>query len=318
MHSHTVEPWQHSHVFLGHRHDEHERRLWLVVALTATMMVAEIVGGMIFGSMALVADGWHMSTHAGALAIAAVAYRFAREHAHDERFAFGTAKLGELAGFASAVTLGVIAVLIGVESVERLYSPIAIDFDQAIVIAAAGLAVNLVSAWLLHHGEADGEEGEHDHARDHNIEAAYFHVLADAVTSVLAIMALTAGRFLGWSWLDPAAGLVGAFVIAHWSVRLIRSSSAVLLDLTPDPGLARLIRTRLEVGGDRVSDLHLWRLGPGHNALIASVVTDTPQSPSAYKSRLADIKGLSHVTVEVHRCPGHHLAAATSPLTVRS
>lgn len=314
MHSHTVEPWQHSHVFLGHRHDEHERRTWLVVALTATMMVAEIVGGMIFGSMALVADGWHMSTHAGALAIAAVAYRFAREHAHDERFTFGTAKLGELAGFASAVILGVIALLIGVESVERLYSPIAIDFDQAIAIAAVGLAVNLISAWLLHHGEADGEEGEHDHVRDHNIEAAYFHVLADAVTSVLAITALTAGRFLGWSWLDPAAGLVGAFVIAHWSVRLIRSSGAVLLDLTPDPGLARLIRTRLEVGGDRVSDLHLWRLGPGHNALIASVVTDTPQSPSAYKSRLADIKGLSHVTVEVHRCPGHHLGAAVSPL----
>jgi cation diffusion facilitator family transporter len=322
MHDHSLQRWRHEHVFLGEKHDRHERRTWLVVALTAVMMVGEIVGGSIFGSMALVADGWHMSTHAAALAIAALAYRFARTHAHDPRFSFGTGKLGELAGFTSALILLMIALLVGYESVSRLLSPIPIGFAQAIPIAVLGLAVNLVSAWLLHdhdHGQGHDQDHGHGHGRDHgghadghghhhgdtNMRAAYVHVLADALTSVLAIAALVAGRLYGWVWLDPVIGLVGTVVIAAWSVSLIRSAGAVLLDTVPSESLVGLVRERLEREGDRVADLHLWRLGPGHVGLIAVVVADRPLPPDAYKARLAGIPGLSHVTVEVHACPEH-------------
>jgi cation diffusion facilitator family transporter len=320
MHSHSLANWQHRHVYLGEKHGRHERRTWFVVALTAVMTVAEIVGGHIYGSMALIADGWHMSTHAGALAIAALAYRFARSHAHDPRFSFGTGKLGELAGFASAVILGVVALVIAYESAERLLSPVPIRYEQAIMIAIIGLAVNLASAALLydeeHHRHAPHDH-QHDHehhrvdARDHNIRSAYYHVLADAMTSVLAIFALVAGRFYGWAFMDPLMGIVGALVILHWSIGLMRSAGAVLVDAVPDRRLAALVRRRLEVDGDQLADLHLWRLGPGHTALIAAVVSDHPQAPEAYKSRLEGIAGLSHVTVEVHRCErGSQPAAA--------
>jgi cation diffusion facilitator family transporter len=313
MHTQTLENWQHSHVFLGPGHDENERRTWVVVALTAVMMVAEITGGTIFGSMALVADGWHMSTHAGALAIAAVAYRFARRHAQDQRFGFGTGKLGELAGYSSAIILAVIALLIGYESALRLLNPMPISFDQAIAIAVIGLAVNLASAWLLRdehsHGGHDHdldtnhvEREEHHHHHDHNLRAAYLHVLADALTSILAITALLAGRLYGWVWMDPLMGIVGALVITHWSLGLLRSSAAVLLDTVPDPRLAARMKSRLEQGTDRVADLHLWRLGPGHFGVVASIVSDEPQAPDAYKARLAGFGGLSHVTVEVQAC----------------
>jgi cation diffusion facilitator family transporter len=314
MHTHTLENWQHSHVFLGRRHDRNERRTWLVVALTAVMMVAEVIGGTIFGSMALVADGWHMSTHAGALAVAALAYRFARRHAHDERFGFGTGKLGELAGYSSAIVLALIALLIGYESALRLISPVPISFDQAIAIAAAGLIVNLASAWVLRDARIDGDHSHdddhaghrirshHHHHHDHNLRAAYLHVLADALTSVLAIAALLAGRFFGWAWMDPAIGIVGAVVIGRWSVGLLRSSGAVLLDTVPDAPLAAQLKERLEQGTDRVADLHLWRLGPGHLGVVASIVSDAPQAPEAYKARLAEFAGLSHVTVEVNAC----------------
>jgi len=285
----------------------------VVVALTAVMMVAEITGGTIFGSMALVADGWHMSTHAGALAIAAVAYRFARRHAQDQRFGFGTGKLGELAGYSSAIILAVIALLIGYESALRLLNPMPISFDQAIAIAVIGLAVNLASAWLLRdehsHGGHDHdldtnhvEREEHHHHHDHNLRAAYLHVLADALTSILAITALLAGRLYGWVWMDPLMGIVGALVITHWSLGLLRSSAAVLLDTVPDPRLAARMKSRLEQGTDRVADLHLWRLGPGHFGVVASIVSDEPQAPDAYKARLAGFGGLSHVTVEVQAC----------------
>lgn len=319
MHTHSVEPWQHPHIFLGSKHERHERRTWIVVALTAVMMVAEIVGGTIFGSMAVVADGWHMSTHAGALTIAALAYRFARRHARDARFTFGTGKVGELAAFCSAVILALIAALIGYESVLRLYAPVAIHFEQATWLAVIGLGVNLVSAWALfdrdhhhsHRGHDEHDHGHHHHhAHDTNIRAAYVHVLADALTSVLAIVGLLAGRFYGWVWMDPAMALVGVAVILSWSLGLLRSSGTVLLDMVPDRHLAGTIRRRLEVDGDRVSDLHLWRLGPGHAGLIAAVVSDHPQEPSAYKRRLEGIAGLSHVTVEVHRCEDHRRAAA--------
>jgi cation diffusion facilitator family transporter len=228
MHDHSIRSWQHEHVFLGQKHARHERRTWFVVALTAVMMVAEIVGGTIFGSMALVADGWHMSTHAAALAIAALAYRFARSHAHDARFAFGTGKLGELAGFSSAIILALIALLIGYESVMRLMSPVSIHFGEATAVAAVGLAVNVASAWLLfdqdHHHHHDEDGHVHHHHHDSNIRAAYVHVLADALISVLAIVALVSGRYLGWVWLDPVIGIVGALVIAQWAVGLMRTA----------------------------------------------------------------------------------------------
>jgi cation diffusion facilitator family transporter len=309
MHTQSLDAWRHEHVFLGARHERNEGRTWFVVGLTAAMMMVEIVGGTIFGSMALIADGWHMSTHAGALAIAALSYRYARRHAHDGRFAFGTGKLGELAGFSSAIILAIIAILIGYESAARLMSPVAISYDQAIVIALVGLAVNLGSAWLLRDAPERGHAHPHDdsdrhqsHHHDHNLRAAYLHVLADALTSVLAVAALTAGLVYGWSWMDPIMGIVGALVIAHWSVGLLRSSGAVLLDATPDASLATRVKKRLEVGSDRVADLHLWRLGPGHVGVIASIVSDTPQAPEAYKARLAGLDILSHVTVEVHAC----------------
>jgi cation diffusion facilitator family transporter len=320
VHSHTLADWRHEHVFLGAAHDRNERRTWLVVGLTAAMMLAEIAGGTVFGSMALLADGWHMSTHAGALGIAAFAYRYARSHAHDPRFAFGTGKLGDLAGFTSAIVLAMIALAIGYESVMRLFQPVTIHYGEATAIAAVGLAVNLASAWLLggeHHHDHEHhrahDDGDHDHHghhghghHDHNLRAAYWHVLADALTSVLAIAGLLAAWLYGWTWLDPAIGIVGALVIAHWSWGLIRDAGTVLLDAAPNRALRDAIRQRLEIGHDRIADLHVWRLGPGHNAAIVSLVADVPQAVEHYKARLDDVPELSHVTVEVHRCAGPH------------
>jgi len=315
MHAHTLDGWRHEHVFLGAHHSRNERRSWAVVALCGAMMAAEVAGGALFGSMALVADGLHMSTHAGALVIAAFAYAYARRHARDERFAFGTGKLGDLAAFASAIVLAMIAVLIGYESLGRLWHPVAIAFGEAIPIAALGLCVNLLSAWLLRdehdepHGHAHADDGEHHrhaHHADHNLRAAYVHVVADAAVSVLAIIALGGGLLLGWVWMDPLMGLIGALVIANWSWNLVRQSGAVLLDMRSDGGIAPEIARRLETGGDRVVDLHLWRIGPGHKAAVVSLVSDRPEPPASYKARLAGLAGLSHVTVEVQPCPGPH------------
>ncbi len=322
MHAESLESWRHEHVFLGEHHQRNERRSWAVVGLCGTMMVAEIAGGWLWGSMALIADGLHMSTHAGALVIAALAYSFARRHATDERFAFGTGKLGDLAAFASAIVLAMIALLIGYESLDRLFNPVAIAFNEAIPLAALGLAVNLVSAWLLHeerpagaaaHSHAAGHGHDHhdhhhhhEHHADHNLRAAYVHVMADAAVSVLAVIGLTAGRVLGWVWMDPMMGLLGMGVILNWSWSLVRISGGVLLDMRPE-GIAHEIAERLEAGGgDRIADLHLWRVGPGHHAAIVSIVSDRPEPPAAYKARLADISGLSHVTIEVLACPGEH------------
>lgn len=305
MHSHSLSRWTHEHVFLGEAHDRNARRTWFVVALTAAMMVVEIVGGSMFGSMALVADGWHMSTHAAALTIAALAYKFARSHAHDARFSFGTGKLGELAGFSSAIILAMIALFIGYESVERLFDPVTIGFSEALPIAVVGLLVNLASAVLLHDGS---DSHHHDHGNDHghhhdsNLRAAYVHVLADALTSVLAIVALLAGKFYGLTWMDPAMGIVGAIVIASWSWSLILSTGAVLLDTVPNQNVVTAIRQRLEVDGDKVADLHIWRLGPGHTGVIAAIVSDNPQSPDVYKQRISALANLSHITVEVQPC----------------
>ncbi|MEA2979523.1 MAG: hypothetical protein QOF09_1346 [Alphaproteobacteria bacterium] len=308
MHSHSVEQWTHDHVFLGHRHLHNERRMWFVVALTTAMMAAEIAGGTIFGSMALLADGWHMATHAAALGIAAVAYAFARRQARNPRFAFGTGKFGDLAAFASAIILALVAVQIAFESATRLVHPVPIAYAEAIAIAVLGLGVNLLSAWLLrddaHEHEGHGHSHGHHHHRDNNMRAAYIHVVADAATSGLAILALVVAMSSQWTWIDPLVGLVGSAVIANWAYGLIRDAGSVLLDMAPDAALENAIRERLERGGDRITDLHLWQIGPGHRAAVVSIVSDRPLTPAAYKRLLADVPRLSHVTVEVEPCTG--------------
>ena len=307
---------RHEHVFLGKDHDRNARRTLWVVALTAVMMVGEIIAGVVYGSMALLADGFHMATHAGALAIAALAYAFAKRNARNPRYTFGTGKVGDLAGFASALVLGVIALAIAAESAQRLVSPTTVAFDQAIVIAIIGLAVNLVSAALLaggghhhdhghrHHQTHEHHHHEHDHhhghSSDNNLRAAYIHVLADALTSVLAIVALVAGKYGGWAWLDPAMGIVGAVVIARWSWSLMKASAAVLLD-TADPHLVEEIRQEIEDPGDSwIADLHVWRVGPDAHAAVLTVATRPTVDLATIRDRLKPVHELVHVTVERH------------------
>jgi cation diffusion facilitator family transporter len=310
MHDHSLDGFNHSHVFLGRQHAANERRTLIVVALTLAMMVAEIVGGAIFGSMALIADGLHMSTHAAALGVAALAYVYARRHANDPRFAFGTGKFGDLAAFASGLALAMVALFIGYESITRLIHPHAIAYDEALAVAGLGLCVNLASAWLLRGDHAHHHDGDHNHHNhhhdeaDHNLRAAYVHVLADAATSLLAIGGLLLARNFGFIFMDPLVGLIGMAVILSWAYGLLRDSGGVLLDVTPDDCLRDAIKARLETEGDYVCDLHLWRLGPGHRAAVISIVSDHPRSPQEHKGRLADLPGLSHVTVEVLTCPG--------------
>jgi len=406
----------HNHVFLGEGHEQNERRTWMVIALCSLMMVAEIVGGLMFGSIALVADGLHMSTHASALLLAALAYSYARRHANDTRFTFGTGKLGDLAGFSSAIILAMIALLIGYEAAMRFVWPVPIDFNEAIPIAVLGLVVNVASVFLLSggghdHGHSHGhshsghdrahdeshqvktsvgpltleifEDGvpprfrlslagngkvnahldvndvsietvrpdgarqvfamvartnylestdeipephaftarislkpsgktstvefaEHEHAdssanRDNNMRAAIIHVLADAAVSLLVIIGLLFGRLLGWAWMDPVVGLVGAVVIAVWAYSLVRGTGAVLLDMNPDQGMAERMRAAVETDGDQITDLHLWRLGPGHLGAILSVATREQRGPEYYQSLLTRFRALSHVTVQVQR-----------------
>jgi cation diffusion facilitator family transporter len=400
----------HPHVFLGEGHEANERRTWLVIWLCGFMMVAEIIGGLMFGSIALVADGLHMSTHASALLLAALAYSYARRHADDRRFTFGTGKLGDLAGFTSAIVLAMIALLIGYEALSRFIAPVPISFNEAIPIAMLGLVVNVASVLLLsgggdhHHGHSHGhghdeahdhddahrietgagtlelaifEDGvpprfriksaadacppadgvtveterpggvrqvfklanrgdylesvdeipephafdvhvrlaagaqpysvafrEHEHAhgaahRDNNMRAAVVHVLADAAVSVLVIVGLLLGRFLGWVWMDPLAGMCGAVVIAAWAYTLVRDTGAILLDMCPDGVMAQRMRDAIEADGDCLTDLHLWRLGPGHLGAIVSVSTDKPRGAGYYRRLLDRFRSLSHVTVEI-------------------
>jgi cation diffusion facilitator family transporter len=413
---------RHDHIFLGAGHEKNERKTWGVIVLCGVMMVVEIVGGSLFGSLALVADGLHMSTHAGAMLIAALAYTYARRHASDSRFVFGTGKLGDLAGFTSAIVLAMIALLIGYEAVSRFLSPIPIHFREAIPIAVVGLIVNVVSAWLLsggheHHGHGHSHSGVHDlhdhahetpehrlltdkgyadlsifeqgvpprfrlrlsepyatldqptlgletirddgsrqsfrfakhddywesretipephafkislrladgeyeaafeeHAhdahenpstaslRDNSIRSAYIHVIADAIVSVLAITGLVLARTFGWLWMDPLAGIVGAFVIANWSYGLLRDTGRILLDMCPDAVTTEMLRQTIERDGDEVKDLHLWRLGPGHLGAIISVATAKPRNARFYRALLRPYKTLSHVTVEVTSLAG--------------
>jgi cation diffusion facilitator family transporter len=399
----------HSHVFLGEGHEASERKTWAVIVLCTVMMLAEIVGGWLFGSIALIADGLHMSTHAGALLLAAVAYTFARRYADDPRFTFGTGKFGDLAGFASALILAMIALLIGYEAVTRLFAPVPVHFAEAIPIAVLGLAVNIASVWLLsggdhghRHAHGHGHNHAHDHdeskriaarngeivldvfedgvpprfrlhaemgprlaarnasvetvrpdgarqrfafadrgdflesvdeipephafaanvtidgethavafeeheqaggaaARDNNLRAAFLHVIGDAAVSLMVIVGLLLARAFGWMWMDPAAGIVGAIVIASWALSLIRDTSAILLDMNPDRPMADHLRQAIECEGDRLADLHLWRLGPGHFGAIVSVVTPSARSEADYRARLAPFRSLSHLTIEVKR-----------------
>lgn len=325
MHTHSIDNLIHDHVFLSADHRRNERRLWTVVLITAVMMVAEIVAGSWFNSMGLLADGWHMATHAGALAISAFAYWYARRHAQDRRFTFGTGKVGELAAYTSALILGAVAFYIGWESFQRFHSPLVIAFDQAIFVAAIGLGVNLVCAFLLwspqephndahHHGH-----GHHGHAHNHshhsktarsgakrqdrNMHAAFIHVVADALTSVLAIAALVIGKLYGMTWLDPVVGLLGAVIIVRWSWGLLRTTSRILLDAEADHALAGKIRSAVEAdSGDKVADLHLWRVGSQHFAATVSIITDQAVSAATYRKSLEQLEGLVHVTVEVHPC----------------
>ena len=317
------------HVFLGAAHKENERKTWMVIILCSVMMLVEIVGGSLFGSLALVADGLHMSTHAGAMLIAALAYTYARKHCKDPRFVFGTGKLGDLAGFSSAIILAMISLLIAYEAITRFIEPVPIDFREAIPIAVLGLLVNIVSAWLLsgdHHGHSHGHHQGHDHghddahhdhddhdhddhdhehhgkdSRDLNMRAAYMHIIADAAVSVLVIAGLLLAKFFGWMWMDPLAGVIGALVIANWSYVLIRDAGSVLLDVRPDDAMAHKVKAAISEAGDQLADLHVWRLGPGHLGAVMSVITtDKDRGPVYYHRLLSGFVGLSHVTVEVN------------------
>jgi cation diffusion facilitator family transporter len=300
-----IDALTHEHVFLGSSHDQNARRTLWVVLLTAAMMIAEIVAGLAFHSMALLADGFHMATHAGALGVAALAYVYARRYARSRRYAFGTGKVGDLAGFASALILGVVAIGIAVESISRLTHPVAIAFGEATLIAIVGLLVNIASVFLLsggHHHQRVHEEGHrHRHDHDNNFRSAYLHVIADALTSVLAIGALIAGRYLGWAWLDPFAGIIGAIVIASWSWTLMRDTSAVLLDMA-DQQLETEVLGLIEGPGDaRITDLHLWRVGPESHAAIVSVIG---LDRAVVRERLSSVHEIAHLTIESHELTG--------------
>lgn len=277
--------------YLGADHRRNERRTWIVTAICSATLVAQVAGGLLFRSMALIASGLHMAAHVAALLVAAGAYALARRHAGSPRFAFGTGKIGDLAGFANALVLGMTAVLIAVESVQRLFTPEAADYASALPLAVAGLGVTLVCIWLL----KPTEQGRHDL----NISAAHLHLTADALFGLLAISGLLAGQRLGWTWADPIAGLAGAFLVGQFAVSLVRRATATLLDMNPSAKLTAEIRSRLEAEGEQVVDLHLWRLGPGHHAAVAVINAAKPQSPEAYHARLKGVEGLSHVNVEV-------------------
>ena len=304
MHLEELDRWRHDHTFGTDAPTDAERRTRWVVALTLLMMCVEIFGGVAFGSMALLADGWHMGTHAAALGIALFAYGYGRRHATDPRYSFGTGKVGALGGFASAVGLAVVALAVLFESATRLWSPVRIRFDEAIAVAVVGLLVNLLSAFLLR-GEHHDDHSDHvHHHHDHNLRGAYLHVLADALTSILAIVALTAGKALGWIWMDPAMGIVGSLVIARWSYGLLRDTGGVLLDAEVSLERQQQIKEVIEFeSDDRVSDLHVWRVGPKHLAVVVSIVSHDPKEPDYYKGLLSRFGDLAHLTVELHVCP---------------
>lgn len=304
MHIHTLENWQHNHDFAV-KNEKGERRTLYVLFLTAITMVVEIIAGSVYGSMALLADGWHMSTHVAAFMITIFAYRFSRKHADNPAFAFGTGKVNVLGGFASAVALAVVALVMLIESLNRIIDPHVIFFNQAIAVACLGLFINLISAFLLkddhsHHHDHHGHNGHH---HDHNLRAAYLHVIADAMTSLLAIIALVSGKYLGWNWLDPVMGIVGAIIITRWSYGLLKQTGPILLDASIEEDYQLKIEETIEKDSDnKISDIHIWKVGANHYAAIISLVTHFPHSTEHYKGLLSNFHKLSHVTVEVNEC----------------
>jgi len=307
MHIHKLEQWQHGHNFFVHR-EQNEKNTQKVMGLTAVTMVIEIVAGVAFGSMALLADGWHMGTHVAAFLITLFAYSYSRKNANNPDFTFGPGKINVLGGFASAVALAVVALIMAVESVGRFFSPVEIHYGQSILVAVVGLVVNVVSAFLLHgshghdhhHGHSHGHENHHE---DHNLKAAYFHVLADALTSVLAIVALLFGSLFGWWALDPGMGIVGALVITRWAWGLLKESSAILLDAGVKREVREEIKDLVEADADnRVTDIHVWKVGPHHLAALLTLVTHYPRSSGEYKKLLAGFDQLKHITIEVIKC----------------
>ncbi|MFO7922590.1 MAG: CDF family Co(II)/Ni(II) efflux transporter DmeF [Bacteroidales bacterium] len=330
MHKDNLQQWQHSHAFGQDRKTPGETRTIIVIAITATMMVVEISSGIIFGSMALLADGLHMASHAVALAINVFAYVYARRHAHDEKFSFGTGKVNALGGFTGAVLLAVFALMMAWESINRILDPVEIAFDQAILVAVIGLVVNGASVLILgyrhnhnhghdgqYHPKHDGhkytnyEPGDQQHKHDHNLRSAYLHVLADTLTSLLAIFALLAGKYIGVIWMDPAMGIVGAILVSKWSLGLLHATSAVLLDRQGPEYIQTQIRQSIEDDNNRVADLHLWSISPNMYGVIISVVTDDPKGPEHYKEMIPSNPGLAHVTVEVNECAKEHMKPDT-------
>ena len=304
MHVHTLTRWKHSHDFAT-INDKVEQRTRYVLLLTAVTMVAEIIAGSLYGSMALLADGWHMGTHVAAFMITIFAYRYARKYENNPAFTFGTGKVTVLGGFSSAVALAVVALVMVAESLERIMNPETIHFNQAIAVAGIGLLVNVISAFMLRdeHGHGHSHHHDHDHHHDHNLRAAYMHVLADAMTSLLAIFALLAGKYIGWNWLDPVMGIVGAAVITRWAYGLLRETGPILLDASIEKDYQQAIQEAIENDADnRVSDIHVWKVGANHYAAIISLVTHFPNTMDHYKTLLRDFHKLSHITIEVQEC----------------
>ena len=321
MQKHNIEQWQQEHDF-SVQNQQGERRTLYVLILTAITMLIEIVAGTIYGSMALLADGWHMGTHVAAFMIAIFAYRYARKHARNPAFSFGTGKVNALGGFASAIALAVVALVMLVESLQRIFEPHAIQFNEAIIVAIIGLIVNIISAFLLkddhshsHHHTDDDHDHEHHH-HDHNLRAAYAHVLADAMTSVLAIIALVAGKYLGWNWFDPIMGIVGAIIITRWAYGLIKETSPLLLDASIAQNYKTLITEAIENDADnQIADIHVWKVGANDYAAIISIVTHTPNTPEYYKALLSEFDKLSHITIEINQCTDEQCDVSKQPVS---
>ncbi|MCW8931662.1 MAG: CDF family Co(II)/Ni(II) efflux transporter DmeF [Gammaproteobacteria bacterium] len=306
MHEHTLENWQHSHNFSIDNEKGKQRTLYVLI-LTAITMVAEIIAGTVFGSMALLADGWHMGTHVAAFLITIYAYHYSSKHANNPAYAFGTGKVGVLGGFASAIALAAVALIMLLESIQRLVDPQTIQFNAAISVAVIGLVVNVVSAIILkddhHHHHDHNHDHDHDHHHDHNLQAAYMHVIADALTSLLAIIALLSGKYFGWHWLDPMMGIVGAIIITRWSYGLLKQTSPILLDGSIDEDYQLAVKNTIEKDSDnKVSDIHIWKVSANHYAAIISLVTHEQKPIEHYKSLLSDFHKLSHTTIEVYEC----------------
>ncbi len=296
MHIHTLENYQPSHDF-SVKNQKGEQRTQYVLMLTSITMIVEIIGGTIYGSMALLADGWHMGTHVAAFMITLFAYRYSRKHANSPTYSFGTGKVNVLGGFASAIALAVVALVMLIESLQRIVDPQTIHFNESIFVAIIGLLINVVSAFLLK------DDHDHHHHHDHNLRAAYIHVIADAMTSVFAIVALLSGKFLGWNWLDPIMGIVGAVIIIRWAYGLLKQTSPILLDASIEEEYKNRIKETIEKDSDnRISDLHIWKVGANHYAAIISLVTHYPKSNQHYKGLLTEFNKLSHVTIEIIKC----------------